>query len=574
MNRRLAAAVPASLVAAFFALFLLYPIWLTIRGGFEGASGGLTLYHVGRVFADPSLRAGLVNVLGIAGATTALCLLVSLPLAACVVRFDFPGKRAMSLVLLAPLILPPFVAAIGFYHLLGRYGAINTLLVRLGVLETGFDFIGRGGFWAVVAVEALHLYPILFLTAAASLSSLDPLQEEAAQNLGAGWWRRFRTVVLPQVRPGLFAGASLVFVWSLTELGTPLMFDYPQVTPVQIFRGVNAMAASKQPYALTAVLMALAVGAYILGRVVFGGAVAASGSRPSHLARPRPLGGAAGAAVAGLFAAACVLALLPHLGVVLTSFSGVGQWYRSVLPRVLTAEHYAAALGHPLAAGSIRNSLVYASAAVGLDLVLGLAIGWLVVRTRLPGRRALDVMAMVPLAVPGLVMAFGYVAMTLRWPFGPGDPLEGVIDVIGAEPNPAALLIVAYAVRRLPYVVRATVAGLEQTSPDLEEAALNLGAGRLRVACTIVVPLISASLVAGGLLAFSFAMLEVSDSLILAQREAHFPVTKAIFVLFEKLGDGPYIASALGVWAMALLALTMVGAAVILGRGLGALFKA
>jgi iron(III) transport system permease protein len=183
-------------------------------------------------------------------------------------------------------------------------------------------------------------------------------------------------------------------------------------------------------------------------------------------------------------------------------------------------------------------------------------------------------MAMVPLAVPGLVMAFGYVAMTLRWPFGPGDPLEGVIDVIGAEPNPAALLIVAYAVRRLPYVVRATVAGLQQTSPDLEEAALNLGAGRLRVACTIVAPLISASLVAGGLLAFSFAMLEVSDSLILAQREAHFPVTKAIFVLFEKLGDGPYIASALGVWAMALLALTMVGAAALLGRGLGALFKA
>ncbi|MHC4775997.1 MAG: ABC transporter permease subunit, partial [Planctomycetota bacterium] len=182
-------------------------------------------------------------------------------------------------------------------------------------------------------------------------------------------------------------------------------------------------------------------------------------------------------------------------------------------------------------------------------------------------------LAMAPLAVPGLVMAFGYTAMTLRWPFGPGDPLEGVMDVIGAEPNPMPLLIIAYAVRRMPYVVRATAAGLEQTSVDLEEAALNLGAGRVRAVRTILMPLIAANLIAGGLLAFSFAMLEVSDSLILAQREAHFPITKAIYVLFERLGDGQHIASAMGVWAMALLAVTLVGASMMLGRRMGALFR-
>jgi iron(III) transport system permease protein len=170
-------------------------------------------------------------------------------------------------------------------------------------------------------------------------------------------------------------------------------------------------------------------------------------------------------------------------------------------------------------------------------------------------------------------MAFGYVAMTLRWPFAKGDPLEGVISVIGADPNPALLLVIAYAVRRLPYVVRAAVAGLEQTSGELEEAALNLGASRVRAVRTIIVPLIMANLIAGGLLAFSFAMLEVSDSLILAQRESDYPITKAIYTLFERLGDGQYIASAMGVWAMVLLAVTLIGASILMGKKMGAIFR-
>ena len=170
-------------------------------------------------------------------------------------------------------------------------------------------------------------------------------------------------------------------------------------------------------------------------------------------------------------------------------------------------------------------------------------------------------------------MAFGYVAVTLRWPFGEGDPLEGVLSVTGAEPNPAVLLVIAYAVRRLPYVVRATASGLEQTSGQLEEAALNMGASKLRAIRTIIVPLIMANLIAGALLAFSFAMLEVSDSIILAQREADFPMTKAIYVLFERLGDGPAIASAMGVWGMALLAATLIGASVMMGKKMGAIFR-
>ena len=117
------------------------------------------------------------------------------------------------------------------------------------------------------------------------------------------------------------------------------------------------------------------------------------------------------------------------------------------------------------------------------------------------------------------------------------------------------------------------MAGLEQTPVDLELAARNLGAGGLTTLGRITVPLISANLLAGGLLAFAFAMLEVSDSLILAQKASHYPITKAIYDLFQRLGDGPYIACALGVWAMLLLTLTILSASSLLGRRMGAIFR-
>ena len=558
---------------AFFAVFLLYPIWLTIASGFEAEDGGLTLYHILDVFRDGSTRRGLFNALGIAVGTTILSLIIALPLAVLSARFDFRGKGVVSALILVPLILPPFVGAIGLHHLLGRSGAINTLLMDLGFISQGVDFIGQGGFWAIVFIEALHLYPILYLNATAALANLDPALEEAAENLGASPWRRFRDIVLPLIRPGLFAGSTIVFIWSFTELGTPLMFNYQEVTPVQIFNGIKEMAESRQPYALTAVLLLCAVGFYVLGKLVFGGKAYAMYSKASLQSKPARLRGGRGFAALFAFAVVIGMAVLPHISVVVTSLAGEASWYNSVLPEQWTLHHFGQALSHPLAVGSIQNSLLYSSLAVMLDLVIGLLIAYIVVRTRIRGRGLLDALSMMPLAVPGLVMAFGYVAMTLQWPFGKGDPLEGFISVIGAEPNPMLLLVIAYGVRRLPYIVRAAVAGLEQTSGELEEAALNLGAGRVRAVRTIIVPLIMANLIAGGLLAFSFAMLEVSDSLILAQRESDYPITKAIYTLFERLGDGPYIASAMGVWAMVLLAVTLIGASILMGKKMGAIFR-
>jgi iron(III) transport system permease protein len=557
-------------VLAFLILALVYPLGLTVLGGFvEQTPGGavFTTRHVAVIFRDPVLLRGLWTTTLVALATTAVSILLAAPLAIVAARYAFPFKSLFSAAVLVPLILPPFVGAMGVRAIMGREGALNALL------GTDFDFLGRARFWGVVAVEALHLYPVIYLNLTAALANLDPALEEAAENLGAGPWSRLRRITLPLVRPGLLAGATLVFIWSLTELGTPLMFEYNGVTPVQIFTKLKEVESSAEPYALTVVMLILAVGSYAMGRAVLGGRAYEMYSKASRAATERRLGPVGAGAAFLLFGSVTFLAVLPHIGVVLTSVTAPGQWYGTVLPTAWTLDHYNQALTAQESFGSIVNSLKFSLWAVVANLVLGLLIGYIVVRTRLRGRHILDAISMLPLAVPGLVLAFGYVALTLRWPFGHDGPLEGWVSVIAAQPNPVPLLIVSYAVRRLPFIVRSVVTGLEQTSGELEEAALNLGASRFTAIRRIVLPLITANLVAGSLLVFSFSMLAVSESMILVQQVEHFPITRALYAFSDRLGDGMYIASAMGVWGMALLAVTLVAASLLLGKKMGAIFR-
>lgn len=560
---------------AILAVFLIYPVALTVQGALvrrnPDGTTSLTLANILLVFQDPSLRQGLFNSFKLATCTTTLCLLISIPLATFSAKFLFPLKGVFNALILVPLILPPFVGAIGVQALVGREGALNALF------GSHFDFLGNAKFWGVVMVDALHLYPIIYLNATAALANLDPALEEAAENVGCGPVRRFFKITLPLIRPGIFAGATIVFIWSFTELGTPLIFGYSQTTSVQIFDRIREIEASPEPYALVIVMLSCAVAIYAVGKLLFGGKGYAMYAKASRAAQETRLTGLAGWGVTACFALITLLALMPHIGVVLTSLTGPGQWYRSVIPQSFTLANYQQALGHPEAFTAIVNSLKMSALAVVFATAFGVLASYVIVRTPVRGRGVLDALCMLPLAVPGLVICFGYVAMTLSWPFGTAkdgtsNPL-GFIGVLGADPSPLALIVAAYAIRRMPYILRSTVAGLEQTSGELEEAAMNLGASRFTAVRRVIIPLITANIIAGGLLAFSFSMLAVSEALILAQQQDDAPITKAIYNFLNRLGDGPFIASAMGVWGMALLTVTLVGASILLGRKLGSIFR-
>jgi iron(III) transport system permease protein len=551
-------------VALFFGVFFLFPVVMVIGEAFVDKEGGFTSAYVVQVFANPVYLEGLWNALLLGVISTIAALLIAFPLALFTHRYRFPLKGPLSALILVPLVLPPFVGAVGVKQMLGVKGALNAFLEKIGMMDPAapIDWLGEGRFWGIVIMNALHLYPILYMNIAASLAHLDPAMEEAAQNLGCSPWRRLRRITMPLTMPGIFAGGAIVFIWSFTELGVPLVFDYSRVAPVQIYDGLKDLESNPFPYALVAVMLVISSAVFLLSKAFLGRSRLGTAPRPKGRQAEKVLRGGKGWLLTALFLGIFLFASLPHLGVILLSVAT--DWYGTILPEQLTGAHYDEALGHPLVVPSIQNSLLYASGAMLVDLLLGLAIAWVIVRSTIRGRALLDALVMLPLAVPGLVLAFGYLALAQEG--------RAFSFLVGANGNPVILLVLAYAVRRLPYVVRAAVAGLQQSNVTLEEAALSLGATPMRMMRRIALPLLSANLLAGGILAFAFAMLEVSDSLILAQQAEHFPITKAIYTLLNTLGNGYELASALGVWAMIFLGISIVGAVLLAGKR-GGLFR-
>lgn len=546
-----------ALLAVFFGAFLVYPLLYVFLNAFY-VDGQFSTTFFGLMLQNPVQQRALINSFELGIAATVATTIISLPIAYALVRFDFPGKGILGGLMLIPMVMPPFVGAIGMRQMFARFGSVNLLLLDTGIIETPIDWFGGGGFLGVVVLEALHLYPLMYLNIAAGLANVDPSLEESARNVGASGFRLFRTVTFPLMLPGYFAGAIIVFIWAFTDLGTPLIFEYREVVSVQIFNMVTDVHENPIGFALVVLVLLLTLVLVYLSKKFFGGRRYEMIARGHVVSAARKATRGQTALIYFALLSVTAIALIPHASVVLTSISD--RWFMTVLPSEYTGAYYSQIFDHDLTLLSIKNSLFLSVLSTIIDVVLGVMIAYVLTRRRFPFKDMLDALTMLPLALPGLVLAFGYVAgFSGTW-----------FDV---RESPVPLLIIAYAVRRLPYMVRAAYAGFQQTSIALEEASMNLGAGPFRTLWKITLPLVVANLVAGAILSFSFAMLEVSDSLILAVKEQYYPITKAIYALMGRIADGPYMASAMGMLGMALLAGSLIFTGKVLGKKMGELFK-
>ena len=545
-------------VAAFLFFFMIYPLlYVFVKSFWIQGRLDFSFFHL--MFENPVLRKAIFNSLLIGTLTTTFTTVLALPRAYMFTNFDFRGKAFLQSFLLVPLILPPFVGAIGIKQIFARFGSVNLLLMKLGLLEQPYDWFGDGGFLCVVLLETMTFYPIMFLNLSAALANVDPSLEEAARCSGASRWATLRKVTLPLMLPGFFAGAVIVFIWSFTDLGTPLIFDFQVTIPVQIFSMVTDINENPMGYALVVLVIALTVAFFLTSKRLVGTRRYEMLARGHVTGREKPARGALTALFYVFVIGLISVALLPHIGVLLMSVSG--QWFGTILPETLTLGYYQSIFTNAITSTSIRNSLLYSVCSTLLDVAFGLVVAWLLSRKRFPGRNLLDALIMLPLALPGIILAFGYVAT-----------FSGTI--LDPRTNPSILLVLSYGLRRLPYMVRSAYAGFQQTSVTLEEAAQSLGASPARTLRKITIPLITANLIAGMLLCFAYAMLEVSDSLILAMREEFYPITKAIYILSSSTSEGYSLACALGFTGMVILTTAIMVAGRIIGKRMGELFRA
>lgn len=506
-------------------------------------------------FARPLFREALVNTLVSGVLAVALGSLIAVPLALLTVRYSFPGRGLLTTLGLLPLVIPPFVGAVAFQQILGRSGTVNLfLLERFGVTVPFME-----GLWGVIMVQTLHYFPFIWLNTAAALSALDRSLEEAAQNLGSSGFRLFRRVLLPLSLPGYAAGALLTFIRVIDDLGTPLMLNYTKLLAPQAYVRVTTVGLTDvDGYVICAVLVALSLSALwiskgLLGRGEFT-AVGRSGETPAVA-----LGAGGTLAVWAIAILLLGPALLPHVGIALLSVSKV--WSLSPLPTVYTLGNYDEILFR--APHFIWNTLRYALLAAALDVGLGAVIAWLLLRGRTRGRQLLDVIATMPLAVPGVVLAVGYLRVFHGWSVpGLGAPLTSTW----------LILVIVYAMRRLPYTVRGAYAALQQLPVSLEEAAQNLGASRARAFLKVTLPLMGRGLLAGGLLAFVSSAVDLSSTMLLVPHVELGPLSYGIYLYMQSaVGRGP--GAALGVVAIALVA-AGTWLATRLARGGAGLFRA
>lgn len=487
-------------------------------------------------FARPLFRESLVNTLVSGVLAVALGSLIAVPLALLTVRYSFPGRGILTTLGLLPLVIPPFVGAVAFQQILGRSGTVNLfLLERFGVTVPFME-----GLWGVVLVQTLHYFPFIWLNTAAALSALDRSLEEAAQNLGASGFRLFRRVLLPLSLPGYAAGALLTFIRVIDDLGTPLMLNYTKLLAPQAYLRVTTVGLTDvDGYVICAVLVALSLAALWISKGLLGRGDFTSLGRSGEA--PAVALGARG--TLAVWAIAILLlgpALLPHVGIALLSVSKV--WSLSPLPSVYTLGNYDEILFR--APHFIWNTLRYALLAAALDVGLGAVIAWLLLRGRTRGRQWLDAIATMPLAVPGVVLAVGYLRVFHGWSVpGLGAPLTSTW----------LILVIVYAMRRLPYTVRGAYAALQQLPVSLEEAAQNLGAGRARAFLKVTLPLMGRGLLAGGLLAFVSSAVDLSSTILLVPHVELGPLSYGIYLYMQSaVGRGP--GAALGVVAIALVA--------------------
>jgi iron(III) transport system permease protein len=540
----------------FLSLFLIYPIANVLLNAFY-VDGQFTLAFFKLMLTDAYQWSIVLNSINLGILVTLATSLLAVPIALLLTRNDFPGKNILQGLLLVPMILPPFVGAVGMRQMFARFGSINLLLMEIGLIDRPIDWFGGGALLGVIVLQVLHLFPIMYLNVAAALANVDPSLEEAARNVGAKGLTLFRKITFPLMLPGYFAGASIVFIWSFTDLGTPLMFEYRQLVPVQIFDMINDIHKNPMGYILVVLMIFLTIGFFIITKSVLGGRQYEMMSHGQIGQKPRKASRALTGFIYSLILGLTFIALIPHFSVILTSFAE--RWFMSVLPQSYTTQFYGMIFEHRLTSVGISNSLWLSSVSTLIDIVVGITIAYLLVRTRIPGKTLLDTLTMLPLAIPGIIIAFGYLS-----------GFSGTF--LDARVNPIPLLIIAYSIRRLPYMVRSAYAGFQQVSVNMEEAAQNVGATPGQTLRKITMPLVFANLIAGGILCFSFAMLEVSDSLILAAEEKNFPITKAIYILMGR-PDGPFIASALGVLGMLLLMVTLLLVGKFLGKRMGEIFR-
>lgn len=478
----------------------------------------------------------LRNSVQLTALSTTTAVLLGFVYAYAMVYSNMRWKPFFRLIGILPLLSPPFVVAAAYTLLFGARGVIT-----YGVFGQSPNIYGLGGVWGV---QTIAFFPFAYQLVADALSRSDPRLEQAARNLGAGAWRVFWTVTLPLSRPGLGAAILTTAIYILEDFGNPqLVGGLFLVLPTQAYSLISGFGEYQSAAAVSTILLVLALALYFAKVRLDGGRsfVTISG-RASSMPRP-PVGAKLNWACFIACLALAGLILLVYGTLVVSAFT-----LRFPTNLLITGENFAY-VASGFNGDTLRNTLVFSGIAAAISAVFALFAGWLVQRGEWPGRRALDLLLILPAAIPGIFFGLGYItAFNQRW-------LNWV--------DRGVLIVIAFVAWNIPVGYQAAVAGLRQIDRSIDEAARSLGASSLRGFREVLLPMLGGSLRVGFVTTFVRAVTTLSLVIFLFTP----PTTVATIRIYQLVNDlnwGAATAFTVADIAMAIVALLVFA---VLARG-------
>lgn len=496
-------------------LFIVYPFYNIItKSVFSNKVEGLTLYNFVRFFTKPYYYTALIRSILVCVFTVLFSTLVGVPIAYLMTRYNVAGKRLLHVFIIMSLMSPPFIGAYSWIILLGRAGLVAKALNAIGLDAP--TIYGRDG---IIFVFTLHLFPYIYLYTSGAMNSIDSSLEEAAENLGMSKLQRIWTVTLPVILPSILAGCIMVFMTCLADFGTPMLLGEGYVVlPVLVYNEYMSESAVNPYMASTLSVIIVACSMLVLTfqkLVVDKKNYMMSSLRPPQETK---LKGVKRFAVSAPVYIVVFLAMLPQIVVICQSF--VERSFSGMVKGINFNNYLqiASRLGT-----NIRNTYVFSLVAIIFIVVVGILVSYVLVRKKGKVASVIDTLIMFPYVIPGSVLGIGLIIAFNRKP----------IVLVGT----AAIMIISYIIRKLPYTVRSGSAFLYQMDPFIEEASINLGVSPMKTFFTVTARMMLPGIMSGAVLSWITCINELSSSIMLYSGKTS-TIAVAIYQEVTRMSDG------------------------------------
>lgn len=475
------------------AIFLIYPFSsLILRSFLSEETGGFTLQNYIDFFKYPYYYQTLKNSFSVCIAATIIATLIGLPMAYIVSRYDIWGKKLLNIMIILSLLSPPFIGAYSWILLLGRNGFLTRLFHNVGIKTP--TIYGWNG---IVLVFSLKFFPYMYLYVSGALNSIDASLEEAAENLGVPTFKRIMTITFPLILPTISSAALIIFMTSLADFGTPMLIgEGYKVLPVLVYDefmseiGGNATVAST----LSVIVILCAVAVLLVQKLIVDRRnYTMSALRPPKITK-LPLGWKILLTV--LCFSVAIVAMAQQVVVLVTSFLKTSG---PIFVKGFSLNSYQLMANR--LSRNITNTFIFATIAIIIMVIAGMLLSYLIVRKKSKVTTILDILIMFPYVIPGAVLGISLLVAFNKKPL----ILSGT----------AAIMIISYIIRKLPYTIRSSTAILYQIDPSIEEASINLGVPPMKTFFKTTARMMAPGVFSGAILSWITTINELSSSVIL-----------------------------------------------------------